>query len=196
MPRSQPLPRRTLSLAVIEHSLNTLDTILLRADPDIVRLIEAAYIAACRIGEKRFGESVVIGWTVCEQLISITWKELIAGVGSRAGGPDRMPRVRREKLNGRDYTASVMVELLELSGKIDHELYRMLEVARKARNAWAHDMKVPHQSAVVYCQRAVERMLRQVLGFQFFLQPGGRGGVPQWPIWVWEQVKAQDGTKR
>ena len=189
VPRQRPLPRRVLELDVVEHSLDLLDSILVTGDSVLVQMIEAVYMAAHRHHEKRFGEAVILAWGVCEQLISSAWSKLLEDTNTSGNVADRMPKVRRAKLTGRDYTASVMVEMLEISGRIDHDLYRLLEVARKARNKWAHEMRVPKQSEVIFCIRAVERLLRHVRGVHLSVSLRGRGGVPQWPVWIWEQVK-------
>jgi hypothetical protein len=193
VPRQHPLSRRVLELDVVDHSLNILDHVLSNGDAILVQLIEATYMAACRQREKRFGEAVVLAWGVCEQLISSAWNKMLEDANSREGLIDRMPKDRRDKLNGRDYTASVMVEMLEINGRIDRNLYRLLEIARRARNNWAHKMRVPKEREGSICIRAVETLLLHVRSIHLSLQSGGRGGVPQWPIWMWEQVKAQGG---
>lgn len=71
---------------------------------------------------------------LCEQLISHAWRKMIDEICDPAAGGERMPKDRRSKLNGRDYAASVKVEMLEMNGRIDNDLYRMLQIARKARN--------------------------------------------------------------
>lgn len=190
VPRQHSLSRRVLELDVVEHSLEMLDGILSKNDATLVQLVEAAYMAACRQGEKRFGEAVTLGWGVCEQLISTAWNKLLEETKLSEGEGDRMPKDRREKLTGRDYTASVMVEMLEINGRIGRELYRLLEIARKARNKWAHEMRVPKDRAGQMCIRAAEMLLRQIWGVQLSLQSSGGGGVAQWPVWMWEQSKA------
>ena len=96
-----------------------------------------------------------------------------------------MPKDRRSKLAGRDYTASVMVEMLELNGVLNHDLFRKLEVARKARNKWAHEMREPREGEVWACLSAVELLMDTILGIPFRVSGNGRGGVPQWPVWFW-----------
>jgi hypothetical protein len=39
----------------------------------------------------------------------------------------------------------------------------------------------------------VQNLLQKVKGIPLVLQSGGRGGVPQWPVWMWEQVKEEGG---
>jgi hypothetical protein len=128
-------------------------------------------------------------------MISIAWKAMLDRTNGNGDTRERMSRERRKKLTGRDYTASVMVEMLEVNGQIDHELYKLLETARKARNSWAHDMKSPTDSALRACSRAVEQLFKQVLDITISLQYGGRGGVPQWPIWLWEEARARDARE-
>lgn len=179
--REYALQRRALELPVVEESFRLLDLILRDPGSRAIQMVESAYIAACRNVEKRFGEAVVISWGVCEQLISVAWKRHL---DSKRTEPGRVTKDREEKLTGRDYTASVRVEMLELSGVIDHEQYRRLEIARKARNKWAHEMRVPKQSEVSVCIKAIEILLLQVEGIPLRLQLGGRGGVPEWPAWM------------
>lgn len=179
--RARPLHRRVLELPVIEESFRLLDLILKDPTGKAIQLVEGAYIAACRNREKRFGEAVVISWGVCEQLVSLAWKRFL---DSKRTDPGRVNKDREDKLTGRDYTASVRVEMLELAGVFDHELYRRLEIARKARNKWAHEMRVPKEREVDVCIKAVESLLSQLEGIPLSLQSGGRGAVPMWPSWM------------
>lgn len=190
--RERPLTRAVVEVPVVEGSFLLLDQILSAADVRLVHIVEGAFMAACRQREQRSGEAVVLAWTVCEQLVSEAWKKLVADIRTR--DPERISKERKEKLVGRDFTASMMVEYLELSGVVDAKLYRMLEVARRARNRWAHDMKTPKDSEVYFAMRAVELLLLKVKGVPIALQSGGRGGVPQWPIWMWETVQARRRT--
>lgn len=184
------IERRTLELDVVNFSFDLLDQILGRGDTAFIQLVEAAYMASCRYQEKRFGEATILAWGVCEQLISADWNRML-DEGRNQNPP--MPRERRKKLNGRDYTASVMVEMLEINGRIDRDLYRLLEISRKARNNWAHEMRMPKASETSIAIRTIEKLLSQNEGISLSLQLGGRGGVPQWPVSMWEAVKARGG---
>jgi hypothetical protein len=167
-----------------------LDQILSSGDPTLVQLVEAGYIAACRQREKRFGEAVVLAWGVCEQLINAAWDKMLDDLRTGDLVGERMPKGRRTKLKSRDYPASVMVEMLEVNGRISYGLYRLLEVARKARNKWVHDMRVPGERDASICIRAAVELLERFKGVRLALQSGGRGGVPQWPIWYWGGQRA------
>lgn len=181
--QTSPVRRRSIDVDVVQWSLSALDRLLADGDLTGIRLVEGAFMAANRRYEKRFGESITLGWTVCEQLVSITWNRMLDD--TRVANAERMSKERRSKLLGRDYTASVKSEMLELSGRLSHDLFRKLEIARKARNRWAHEMRPPPEREVQVCLSAVEQLMPSVLGIQLRLGGGGRGGVPQWPVWMW-----------
>lgn len=103
-----------------------------------------------------------------------------------------MSRERRKKLTGRDYTASVVIEVLELEGIISHDLYRELEIARKCRNKWMHEMASPKASEVKVCVSAAFHLVRRVWGIDLptFHPQGGRG-VPATFTWAWEEIKGR-----
>jgi hypothetical protein len=191
--RDHPLERRTIEIEVIDHSLDMLDDILVQQDVVLLQVIESAYTSACRSREKRLGEAVTLAWGACEQLILVLWKDMLDERNAQGRTPNRIGRERRKKLTGRDYTASVMTEVLEISGRINHEIYRLLELARKSRNDWTHQMREPKESEAYICIQALTRLLQHVKGIRLELQSGGAGGVPEWPVWLWEEVRAQGG---
>lgn len=185
--RKKPLGRRLIEIEVVDHSMTLLDQILADPEEQLMQLVESFYIAACRAREKRFGEAITLGWSVCEQLISILWRRIIDE--RKSNDISQMNKDRTNKLTGRDFTASVVVETLEIMGRIDHDLFRLLNIARQARNNWAHSMQPPKESQVRVCMKAVEHLLAQVKNIHLTLQSGGRGGVPKWPAYMMEQVK-------
>ena len=177
--------RRVLELDVVDHSLDSLDTILSANDPHLIQIVETVYTAACRGVEKRSGEAITLAWSACEQLLSMAWKGLLDNERFRR----RMPKKRREKFRGRDYSASHILEILELFDFIDYDLYKSLDAIRKARNNWIHELKFPADFEVGQAISAVQDLLNQTKNVYLYLQSGGRGGVPQWNKWVWNQVR-------
>ena len=184
--RQHPFHRYVLEIEVITLSLELLDQILLSEDTALIQMVEAAYLSACRYAEGRLGESVTLAWGVCEQLLSIAWDTLLND--TRDGG--HLPGIRRTKLRGRDYTASVMTEMLELEMRIEYGLYGHLEEARKARNQWAHEMREPSNAQVLHAIRAAEGLFKQIKGIDHPLPLNSPSpGVPGWNIWIWEAAK-------
>ena len=187
-----PGQRRVLEVEVVAHSFASLDHVLSLADGRYLPIVEAAYQSACRSIELRTGESLAIGWTACEQLVSDEWKQLLSGSDVDRTAEAKMTRDRKKKLLGRDYTASVMVEMLEIQGRLTDALYKNLEIARKARNNWAHDMTVPSGGEVLACQQAIQELLARK-GIQLWLQSGFRGtDGAAWPLRLFQQVHGGD----
>ena len=187
-PTVTPRQRRVLETDVVAHSFEALDHILNLENGRYVPIVEAAYQSACRSVELRFGESIAIGWTVCEQLVSEEWKQLLTSRNPNRDKSARLSRERKKKLLGRDYTASVMVEMLELYGRLTGSLYKNLETARKARNNWAHDMVVPTGDAISACQQAIQELLSRK-GIRLWLQASFRSaGGAVWPLGIFQRV--------
>ena len=188
--RIKPYHRHVIDIEVAENSLNLLDQVLLSEceETTIIQMVEAAYLAAVRSAEGRLGEAITLAWGVCEQLLSRSWKEFIteASVESQITG-----KRKKNLLEGRDYTASVKTEILELSGRLDAELYVHIDNARKARNNWMHEMQEPNNAHVLDALHAVEGLFQSVLGIrQVFPMHTPSPGVPALNFWVW---KARQG---
>ena len=183
--------RRIIDISVVARSIEILESIVDFQDEKVIHICDTAYIFAQRQMDRRYGESVVAGWTACEQLISIAWTKHLESLPSTRPDTVRVNRDRMKKLKGRDYSASVMVEALEIAGVISGATYDHLEFARKARNAWAHAVKTPSETDLYHCRRGLENLMSQVLGVDWHVHGGAGGGVPQWPVWMWEVYKGR-----
>jgi hypothetical protein len=179
--RAQPFPRRVLTLPVIAKSFELLDSVLRSSQSSVVEMVSTLYLGAFRSRE-HLGDSMALVWTVCEQLLNIAWRREQSTKKGKVGGVERMNRDRREKLNGRDYTASVVTEFLELLGVIDFGVYRKLQAARTARNDWAHKLLLPTIGQVGDGVSAAEHLFLHILGIKLHLSPGVPGGVPLMPV--------------
>lgn len=173
------LPRRVVETEVVEHSLKSLSQILRQSDTALLQLIDSLYGAAQSYAERRSGEAAVVAWTVCEQLLSEAWVSLLNDTKSKG----RMTGKRRRKLEGIDYTASIMVEMLEIHGRIDYQLYGQLEIARRARNRWVHEMQEPSYLDVCNTFDAAQVLLNKLRGVCVHLTlTDPRPGVPDWYV--------------
>ena len=181
------VPRRILEKDVVEKSLLLLDNILSKMDIKLIRIVESIYLSESRRSERRLGEAIMLAWNSCEQLISILWKNYLRSADDRENNKHVINKERFKKLVGRDYTASVRIEFLHLLGIIDKDQYRKIEIARKARNKWAHEMKDAKDSEIHISIRAAESILLTHLHIHIFVNTSHRGGVAQWPVWMMNQ---------
>ena len=92
-----------------------------------------------------------ISWAIVEALIHKRWTSHIAGAPG-------MNSDRRQKLTGRDYTASVKIEMLALAGRLTSEEYANAEVVRKARNKWMHELRPVTSSTANYAAGLAARL--------------------------------------
>lgn len=176
--------RPIIPAQVVERSFALLDECLKSAPTRNIAIIEAIYGGSVRAGEKRFGESVILTWAACEQMISILWSEMLESETRSSGESSRLTAERMKKLtSGRDYSASVRIEFLELKDKLKLELYQRLDTARKARNDWIHSLKVPSISQVYACFEGAVELFKMISGIRLRLQVGPGGGAGAWPIW-------------
>ena len=179
--RNNPLSRRVIKLDVVERSLELLDKILLHEDPCLIQIVETIFMAACRNRDKCLGEALSLSWSVCEQIMFQMWKKFLNDPDKQPSG-NKIPKKRRQKLLGLGYTASIILETLELTGVLQQEVYQDLDTCRRARNKWIHKLAPPKEQEAITCIQAAESLLRQYYGIPLHLKLGGRGGVPQWKV--------------
>ena len=93
-----------------------------------------------------------------------------------------MNKDRVKKLEGRDFTASIVTEVLELSGVINFELFRGIDDARRKRNAWLHSLNAIEDKDASSAMRTAIELFQVATGVA--LRPAisrtmpGTGGVP------------------
>ncbi len=79
--------------------------------------------------------SLVQGWFVIEVFLNELWVEYLSeNVGTPNDVGLRIDGKRRDFLTGRDITASIMSNVLELAGRIDRSLFNDIETVRDRRN--------------------------------------------------------------
>lgn len=120
---------------------------------DLAALLNSSLTA---FGNHDFPSSLITAWTVCETLLQGHWMSYMTEKGANSS--------RRQKLAGRDFTASVVSEILELAQVIDSDTLGSLDRARKARNAWMHNIKAPDFQEARDGIEIAASMLSQTLG--------------------------------
>lgn len=168
-----------LGTKVIERSFSDLNLALSDGSGVLLRALEYHKLSQYRTLDHRFAETLVLSWTVCENMIDFIWKQMIDAVRSSDSG--RMTGKRAETLGkSSDFTSSVRIETLELTGRLSIELATSLNVIRKARNDWLHSFKdVDEQIAlgsIETCARLISSVFSIALGGWIVAGTGGAGG--------------------
>lgn len=79
-----------------------------------------------------FNQSFILSWTIIEQYLNHLWASLLNN--------KEVSYNRQKKLKGRDYTASIKTEILNLFGYIEDVEYHILNNLRKKRNDFMHEI--------------------------------------------------------
>ncbi|CAM3007616.1 hypothetical protein [Vibrio neptunius] len=97
-------------------------------------------ISEYKIGN--YDTSIVLAWFCIERLLSKKWVEYLISFNQIGEESKRVNSERLKKLTDRDYTISIIINMLELGGVLPFALYKKLEKIRVARNKIAHsDLK-------------------------------------------------------
>jgi hypothetical protein len=92
-----------------------------------------------------FDIALVNFWTVAESLMKDIWSDLLAS--------KEIDSKRKDFLTGRDITAAIICENLNLHGIISEDLYDGLSMIRKSRNKMMHELRAIDPKI---CYRAYE----------------------------------------
>lgn len=94
--------------------------------------------------KRQWAESLIHAWTITERIIEIAWASHVCNP-ALAGS-----KKRKQFLNDhRTWTSSAKLEVLFQKSLLPLETYEKLDIARKARNAFAHEGQVPTQEIVL-----------------------------------------------
>jgi hypothetical protein len=128
--------------------------------------------AAVLYQDSNFSVCLEMAWTATEHLVDRLWTSFIEANRSREVSGKTVPFInadRRTRLEGRDYSASVVIEILSLEDLIPWNLYGDLTRVRIARNKWLHSMQIVDSETASLAMWTAERMLAQVEGIELYI---------------------------
>jgi hypothetical protein len=165
--------RIVIGLDAVNYSFDLLDEILTKEIPDLLKLINLIYLAAISYGQHDFPTAQIMAWTVCERLLRILWGRYIeqkSEIDDEDGGKvTTMNKKRKEKLFGIDYTASVISEVLALSGVLNHDLYTKIDQVRIVRNGWLHSLKSISADQASTAISTAQEFLKEISGIRLLV---------------------------
>lgn len=140
----------------------------------VVRSLELHKVSHYRLSQKNFAECLVMSWTLCENMIDFIWKKMISEI--RSASPERMGKVRIDRLKGNSFTASVRIETLELSGLLNSDQAEGLNFVRKARNNWLHNLKEVAEPEALKSIDVCQNLISSLYSIPIKSTSGGGGG--------------------
>jgi hypothetical protein len=137
MANKNQLQKRILfKMETLEYAALLFEEIIKRGE-GFALLVDLLYHQNYLYSSHRFSECLIGAWTIIEAGISKVWEQYIDNY-KHSGG--QVSKGRMKKLQGRDFTASIVQEVLSLSSVFAHSEYDEVDRIRKARNKWMHDL--------------------------------------------------------
>jgi hypothetical protein len=137
---SKIMMRQVVSLNAIAHTAGLFERVV--ACPGMEKPLAsfAKSLAEYKVGN--YETSVVLAWFITEASISNLWESHIDTLNKDlAAGVRRINRARKDFLTGRDFPTSIVLNMLELFGIIDHDLFTDMDSVRGYRNKIVHARK-------------------------------------------------------
>ena len=106
------------------------------ASEDGVSYASEASRVFSRFHHQDYRGALLNGWIMIEEHFLKKWRSFLKEISET--NPGKMPRKRRETLCGLNWTASIVIESLELLGLLTSEMYSDITQVRKARNDCMH----------------------------------------------------------
>jgi hypothetical protein len=129
--------RDVVSLDAISHAGALFERVI--ASPGLERTLAsfAKSLSEYKVGN--WETSLVLAWFITEALLSNIWQSHLDSLNCDvADGRKRINRDRRDFLTGRDLPTSVVSNMLELIGILDHGLFVDIDTVRGYRNRIVH----------------------------------------------------------
>jgi hypothetical protein len=147
---------------VLDRSFTTFEQILRVAVAP--RACHCLLHAADQYRRWQFDQALMLAWAAVEALLAQLWIGHAEAAAQTAGHP--LSADRRRKLEGREFTSSVISESLALGGIIDQALYNQIARVRAARNRWAHGLDPVTEPPAASAFFAGQTLVKLVTGCQ------------------------------
>jgi uncharacterized protein YutE (UPF0331/DUF86 family) len=109
--------------------------------------------------KKQWSEGLIFLWTAIEQVINIIWKNEVLKTAN-----DELIDGRTSFLKDfRTWTTSTKIKVLYQSKHLKHDDYKMLNVARKARNEFIHNASALSADKVKSALEALFRLISLII---------------------------------
>jgi hypothetical protein len=169
---SRIMMRQVISSNAISHAVSTFQRVVTSPGAEKPLASFAKSLAEYKVGN--YETSVILAWFVTEASISSLWESHIESQNiDLLNGRKRINRARRDFLTGRDFPASIVSNMLELSGVLDNALFEDIDLVRGYRNKIVHARKfAPGPSEAQLAMKTAQAMIERLWGIRFTLNLG------------------------
>ena len=157
----------------LDQSFELLEAILKRPY-DTGTALTALLNSACKTFEDHdYWFSLVVSWSLSEKILQSLFESYVDANREKAVEGKSITFINAERrkklLDGRDFTASVVIEILSFLDVFPLQLYNDLSRVRRARNNWIHNLKpVSRKEAELGVNVAVQ-LFRELTGIDLCL---------------------------
>lgn len=113
----------------------------------------------------KYEASHIAAWTIAERCLHQRWETQLRALDAQhsTAGPEGkfINSERKQKLTGRDFTASIISEYLSLSGIISLERYKQISSVRQTRNEWLHKLRTIDRADAAKAIGVAQSLLRE-----------------------------------
>jgi hypothetical protein len=149
----------------LEEAISLFDSIVGDETTNLLQICEL-YIFSCKFFEDyNYNLSLLTSWAITENLLQQLWQRYIQVNRNREVKGEMavfINKDRKEKLQGRDYSASTVSEILSLANEIPHDIYQDMSRIRQIRNDWIHGLKQVARTDTALAIDLAERILNFV----------------------------------
>lgn len=162
-----------VEIETVAESFRILSAVLQHPGEQTLPLV-ALLAHSCKAFEDHdYSLCLVTAWTIAERLLWARWEEYLRANRTREVNGEAVAFVNRDRmkklLDGRDFTASVVSEILSLMDLLPYSLYRDLASVRGRRNAFLHGLGQVARQDAECAVRVAEEMLRLVTGIDMLV---------------------------
>jgi hypothetical protein len=160
-----PVGETCMQVETFESAIKLLVTCERHLGDGHVELLNLAQLALHQYRSHQFSSAHITAWCIAESMLQWLWRSY-----QQACTHTQITRNRKDMLNGRDYSASSVSQILSLAGALDDDLLDQLDSARRARNAFAHSLSGISADQAGKAIRCAGNMISKVIGMPVHTQ--------------------------
>ncbi len=163
----QIMMRQVIPVEVIEHASQIFASVV--ASPGLEKILASFEKSLSEYKVGNYETSIVLAWFITERGISRIWEKHIESLNADyPDGRKRINRERRDFLTGRDFTISIVSNLLELWGLLPNSIFQDIDATRGLRNKIVHGhIFQPGAKEAQLALRTAQWMIEREWGFNF-----------------------------
>jgi len=159
--------REVISLNAISHACSAFERVVASPGSEKPLASFAKSLAEYKVGN--YETSVVLSWFVTEGALCSLWGSHLESQNTELpSGRKRINRERKDFLTGRDFPTSIVSNVLELFGVIDHGFFEDIDLVRGYRNKIVHAREfIPGPTEAQLAMKTAQTMIERLWGIRF-----------------------------